>query len=298
MADPVRIPHRAVTLTVSFLLVAAVGALIYVKNNEVSEMARMALLSDPTYAESPANSMWMQSFAEQDRQVLFATVGLSLLLAIWLALATVITTREVSAQLRRLRQAIREVGGAHDPRRPALGAESSVTDLLTALHAEVSPLRDSMQWAPSASMVFRVEDAGRDRFIQRGFVWGWAFLAFIVFLGTQTLPILVWKLRTWPHVALGAAGWLVGGFLLAALSRGRTVLEPAVGALFAAQATLVYLILDVQPSLHGGKVTEYLLGTVAGFLLALAGAIAGEGLQTRLRKKRSEERRVGKEERA
>jgi hypothetical protein len=274
--------HGAVTFGVTLLLLAGIGTLVYKKNREVNEAARAALLSDPMYADSPAAALVQESLVEQDRQALYSTIGLLGLLAVWIALATMISTREVAAQLRRLRQALREIGAqgrAHDP---ALEEEKGdVASLLASLHAEV---KEASQWAPTASMVFRVETAGKPR-VQTGFVWRWAFFAFFVFVASQILPIWVWKLHGWRDVGVAAGAWLVGGFLVALLSPGRTILEPAVGALFAAQATLFYLLLDFDPDLHGGKVTEYLLGAVAGFLLALAGATAGEWLGGRFRKK-------------
>ncbi len=283
MSDRVRMRHGAVTLTLSILGVAAVGFLVQMKNREVSQMARAALLSDPMYAESPVAALMEESIIEQDRRVLFATVGLFLLLAVWLGLATLITTRELGAELRRLRQAIREVSGIKAIPEKRLADERSIEELLTGLHSEMRQLRDSMQWMPTASMVIRVDQAGQSKFLQSGFVWKWALVAFAVFAATQVPSVLFWKLETWTALGVGGAGWLVGGLVIAMVSPGRTILEPAVGALFAAVSTLVYLIL-ADSQFEGGHVNEYLLGTVAGFALALAGAYLGEAVQTRFEK--------------
>ncbi len=281
MADRVRLRHTSITLVVSILLVGAIGALIYEKNREVSDSARAQMLADPAYANVQLRQMMERSFADQDRRVLFGTIGMLLLLAVWLGLATMITTRELAAQLRRLRQAIREATGM-GATETLLERESSVTRLLEAIHQQAHKLRDN-PWSPTPSMVFRVESAGQTRFLQTGFVWRWAFLSFAVIAASQVVPVLAWRLQTWRDVAVGAAGWFAGGLVVAVVSPGRTVLEPAVGALFAAQVTLVYLLFNA--TMQGGFVTEYLLGTVAGFLLALLGALSGEGLQALVRGK-------------
>jgi hypothetical protein len=131
------------------------------------------------------------------------------------------------------------------------------------------------------------DDAG-----SRGFSVKWAVIAFVVYLALQGialagLPAVLSAYDPQGFSALMASMvvWGIGGVLIGFVSPGRTLVEPAVGALLALIPT-VWWIVHTTPTgpehLSGGfqlNMPAYVIGGLMGGMVSLFGAFGGERLQ-------------------
>ncbi|MBK8171527.1 MAG: hypothetical protein IPK60_14435 [Sandaracinaceae bacterium] len=117
---------------------------------------------------------------------------------------------------------------------------------------------------------------------QETFDWKWAFISFGVFLVLQAIVLIALPMviNTFDPQGLAGLGiavgvWSVGGVLIGVVSPGRTVFEPAVGALIAAVPTIAYLMV-VTPDAFNPSLPAYIVGGLIGVMISLFGAFIGE----------------------
>ena len=120
---------------------------------------------------------------------------------------------------------------------------------------------------------------------QETFEWKWVGIAFGVFAVLQVVFLVVLPMVISSFDPQGLAGlgiavavWAVGGVVIGALSPGKTLFEPAVGALIAAVPTIAYLM-SVTPDAFSPSLPAYIVGGVIGVVMSLFGAFAGEKIQ-------------------
>ena len=120
--------------------------------------------------------------------------------------------------------------------------------------------------------------------LQRGFSAFWLFVSFCLdaIFGVFVLlivPLVIDAIdpQGLPGVMVVGALWAVFSFILAFASRGRTVLEPAVAAIFCAGPVIFFV--DQISDVRAFDLMEQVFGGLALILLSVAGAVLGERLQ-------------------
>ncbi len=130
----------------------------------------------------------------------------------------------------------------------------------------------------------------------RGFSVAWEGIAFAIHMVLQAIALILlptfieaYDPQGFSALMISVGVWFVGGILTGFLSSGRTVLEPAVGALVALGPT-VWWIVHITPSapelLGGGfqlNMPAYIIGGIMGGMLSLFGAFLGERIQDKTR---------------
>jgi hypothetical protein len=128
------------------------------------------------------------------------------------------------------------------------------------------------------------EEEYERRHQQDGFAWKWALISFGVYVLLQAIILVVLDTAIDAYDPQGIAGimisaavWFVGGVVVGFISPGRTFIEPAVGAVFAAFPTVAYLMhIDVVYKL---SLLAYIIGGLIGIMITLFGAFLGEKAQ-------------------
>lgn len=110
------------------------------------------------------------------------------------------------------------------------------------------------------------------------FQWKWVFIALGIFLVVQVPPIVVLDFDGWAGIGISIGVWFLGGMLVGFLSPGRTFVEPAIAALFAAVPTAIYLRWTTPEGL-GPETFHYVISGVLGAGVGLFGARIGESIQ-------------------
>ena len=129
------------------------------------------------------------------------------------------------------------------------------------------------------------EEAHARRYQQEHFELKWALMAAGVYLGMQTvilvlLPhvISVFDPQGLPGLLISVGVWFCGGIAVGVWSPGKTFVEPAVGALIAVVPTISYLAWTTpegfQPTL-----LAYIITALLGVMFSLFGAFLGEKIQ-------------------
>ena len=120
---------------------------------------------------------------------------------------------------------------------------------------------------------------------QETFEWKWAFIALGVFAVLQIIFLVVLPMAISTFDPQGLAGlgiavgvWAVGGVVIGAISPGKTLFEPAVGALIVAVPTIAYLM-KVTPDAFSPSLGAYIVGGLIGVMTSLFGAFVGEKIQ-------------------
>lgn len=125
------------------------------------------------------------------------------------------------------------------------------------------------------------------------------FIAVELFIGGLIGPFLQGR---YTSIALGftlqgllnLTSYLIGGFLVAIISPGIRIAEPATGAFFSVALVQVLTLFTpsrfLQPD-HG----KILIGGIIALILATVGATAGETLMGNLQERGEGPRRVGRE---
>lgn len=129
------------------------------------------------------------------------------------------------------------------------------------------------------------DDGGARRNQSDTFEWKWAFISFGVFLVLQAIMLVVLPMAISAFDPQGLAGlgiavgvWSVGGLAIGLISPGKTLFEPAVGAMIAAVPTIAYLMM-VTPDAFSPSLPAYIVGGLIGVMTSLFGAFVGEKLQ-------------------
>ena len=129
------------------------------------------------------------------------------------------------------------------------------------------------------------EEALARRFEQEDFEWKWAGIACGVYLGLQTLVLVIFPLiiSAFDPQGLGGLGisvviWFFGGMVMGFISPGKTFLEPAVGAALACVPTITYLR-AITPEGFEASMLAYVVAGVLGIMVSLFGAFIGERIQ-------------------
>lgn len=120
---------------------------------------------------------------------------------------------------------------------------------------------------------------------QESFEWKWALLSMGIYLALQAviLAALPFVISTFDPQGLSGllisvVVWFFGGILVGFVSPGKTFVEPAVGALFAAVPTIAYLMV-ITPQGFDPSLLAYIVGGLLGVMISLFGAFIGEKLQ-------------------
>ena len=120
---------------------------------------------------------------------------------------------------------------------------------------------------------------------QETFEWKWVFIALGVFAVLQVifliaLPKVISSFDPQGLAGLGIAVgvWALGGVVIGAISPGKTLFEPAVGAMIVAVPTIAYLML-VTPDAFSPSLLAYIVGGMIGVVMSLFGAFLGEKIQ-------------------
>jgi hypothetical protein len=128
------------------------------------------------------------------------------------------------------------------------------------------------------------EELEGPRHQQDTFEWKWVGVAFGIYFVLQAivlavLPAVIYAYdpQGLPGMLISMAIWFVGGAVVGVISPGRTFIEPAIGAMFAAVPTMLWLrhIADV----HQQPLYAYVFAGVMGVMVTLFGAFLGELVQ-------------------
>jgi hypothetical protein len=129
------------------------------------------------------------------------------------------------------------------------------------------------------------EEALARRFEQEDFEWKWAGIACGVYVGLQTLVLVLLPLIISAFDPHGLAGlgisvviWFFGGIIMGFISPGKTFLEPAVGAALAVIPTITYLR-AITPEGFEPSMLAYIVASLLGIMISLFGAFVGERIQ-------------------
>ncbi len=129
------------------------------------------------------------------------------------------------------------------------------------------------------------DDEGRPKRGTESFDWKWAFISLGIFIALQgvilgALPkvISTFDPQGFSALLLTIGVCMLGGVIVGLVSPGRTVFEPAVGALIAAVPTIGY-IMFITPTAFGVSLPAYIMGGLIGVSISLFGAFLGEKIQ-------------------
>lgn len=129
------------------------------------------------------------------------------------------------------------------------------------------------------------EEALARRFEQEDFEWKWAGVACAIYLGLQTVALVILPLvisafdpQGFAGLAISVGIWFVGGMVVGAVSPGKTFLEPAVGAALSALPTIAYQRF-ITPEGFDLPMLEYIVAGLLGIMISLFGAFIGERIQ-------------------
>ncbi|MBN1652699.1 MAG: zinc ribbon domain-containing protein [Deltaproteobacteria bacterium] len=135
------------------------------------------------------------------------------------------------------------------------------------------------------SATYTKEEEDAKRYQQESFEWKWAFSSCGVYLAVQglvlgILPLVITRFDPigFGGLALSILVWFVGGAIVGLISPGKTFVEPAVGAILAVIPTVAFLAM-ITPSGFQPSLLTYIVGGVAGVMVALLGAFLGERVQ-------------------
>jgi len=135
------------------------------------------------------------------------------------------------------------------------------------------------------SATYTAEEEHAKRYQQESFEWKWALTSCAVYLVVQALVLGVLPLVISSFDPIGFSGltlsilvWFVGGAIVGLVSPGKTFVEPAVGAIIAVVPTVGFLAM-ITPSGFQPSLLTYIVGGVAGVMVALFGAFLGEKVQ-------------------
>jgi len=123
---------------------------------------------------------------------------------------------------------------------------------------------------------------------KREFSWKWVFLAFCIFVGTESvLGAFIGDYILSQHVShslrflvqglCNVGAYFVGGFVIGVISPGIRIWEPAVAAFLAVACTLMLTVFSPF-SFLAFSTNKLLIGGVIAFLMGMSGATLGERL--------------------
>lgn len=113
--------------------------------------------------------------------------------------------------------------------------------------------------------------------------WKWVLISIVIMLITQVILNAVFMIFSIVTLGIGAVLFLiikpviyfVGGFITGRVSPGKTILEPAIGAIIMTVAGAIFDSLR----LFSGRTLIVIIASVIGFIAATAGASIGERMQ-------------------